>query len=262
MFPELINSMEMLGGKYAVLYVSDPFRSIQLPYHEELERFLAEGAGGNASLNSTHCDEVCQIKSSLLEGVLATLAKCQHRSLVEVRPSLFPSLISAITLAVALLCVAAVSARPERPQLEHARPGNAKPSNPRHGSPRLDLVVLHLRISPDSARLGSPRSKHAWANSALLGLELIVLDPTMLDSMVLEEIVSGPSVLDLVLLCPVVLNVVVRYPFPAQLPDCSQRNNARSGNSRPGSARRSLSCNSRRGHDLLMDILEVVGGEM
>ncbi|KAL3571391.1 hypothetical protein D5086_025295 [Populus alba] len=84
----------------------------------------------------------------------------------------------------------------------------------------------------------------------------------MPDSMVLEEIVSGPSVLDLVLLCPVVLNV-----FPAQLPDCSQRNNARSGNSRPGSAgprsaRRSLSCNSRRGHDLLMDILEVVGGEM
>ncbi|KAJ7005346.1 hypothetical protein NC653_009984 [Populus alba x Populus x berolinensis] len=53
----------MLGGKYAVLYVSDPFRSIQLPYHQELERFLAEGAGGNASLNSTHCDEVCQIKS-------------------------------------------------------------------------------------------------------------------------------------------------------------------------------------------------------
>ncbi|KAL9349056.1 hypothetical protein Peur_056311 [Populus x canadensis] len=41
-----------------------------LPYHQELERFLAEGAGGNASLNSTHCDEVCQIKSSFLEGVL------------------------------------------------------------------------------------------------------------------------------------------------------------------------------------------------
>ena len=54
MFPELINSVEMLGGKYAVLYVSDPFRPIQLPYHQELERFFAEGAGGNASLNSTH----------------------------------------------------------------------------------------------------------------------------------------------------------------------------------------------------------------
>ncbi|KAH8512333.1 hypothetical protein H0E87_005824 [Populus deltoides] len=59
-----------VGGKYVVLYVSYPFRSIQLPYHQELERFLAEGAGGNASLNSTHCDEVCQIKSSFLEGVL------------------------------------------------------------------------------------------------------------------------------------------------------------------------------------------------
>jgi len=51
------------------------------------------------------------------------------------------------------------------------------------------------------------------------------------------------------------------------LPDCSQRNNARSSNSRPGSARprsarRSLPGNSRRGHDLLMNILEVVGGEM
>jgi len=33
----------------------------------------------------------------------------------------------------------------------------------------LDMVVLHPRISPDSARLGSPQSKHALANSALLG---------------------------------------------------------------------------------------------
>ncbi|KAF9688561.1 hypothetical protein SADUNF_Sadunf01G0001200 [Salix dunnii] len=69
-FSELISSVEMLGGKYSALYVSDPFRSIQLPYHQELERFLAESAAANASMNSTHCDEVCQIKSSLLEGVL------------------------------------------------------------------------------------------------------------------------------------------------------------------------------------------------
>ncbi|KAJ6710688.1 2-C-METHYL-D-ERYTHRITOL 4-PHOSPHATE CYTIDYLYLTRANSFERASE [Salix koriyanagi] len=69
-FSELISSVEMLGAKYSALYVSDPFRSIQLPYHQELERFLAESAAGNASMNSTHCDEVCQIKSSLLEGVL------------------------------------------------------------------------------------------------------------------------------------------------------------------------------------------------
>ncbi|KAJ6713540.1 2-C-METHYL-D-ERYTHRITOL 4-PHOSPHATE CYTIDYLYLTRANSFERASE [Salix purpurea] len=68
-FSELISSVEMLGAKYSALYVSDPFRSIQLPYHQELERFLAESAAGNASMNSTHCDEVCQIKSSLLEGL-------------------------------------------------------------------------------------------------------------------------------------------------------------------------------------------------
>lgn len=66
---ELISSVEKLGAKYEVLYVSDPFRSIQNPSHRVLERFLAEGAG-NGSLNSTHCDEVCKIKSSLLEGVL------------------------------------------------------------------------------------------------------------------------------------------------------------------------------------------------
>ncbi|KAG5251999.1 transmembrane protein [Salix suchowensis] len=69
-FSELISSVEILGAKYSALYVSDSFRSIQLPYHQELERFLAESAAGNASMNSTHCDEVCQIKSSLLEGVL------------------------------------------------------------------------------------------------------------------------------------------------------------------------------------------------
>ncbi|OAY54577.1 uncharacterized protein LOC110611857 [Manihot esculenta] len=65
---ELISSVESLGAKYEVLYLSDPFRSIQYPSRRELERFLAEGTAG--SLNSTICDEVCQIKSSLLEGVL------------------------------------------------------------------------------------------------------------------------------------------------------------------------------------------------
>ncbi|XP_002523386.2 uncharacterized protein LOC8282144 [Ricinus communis] len=66
---ELISSVETLGVKYEVLYVSDPFRSIQYPSHRDLRRFLAEGSIGNGSLNST-CDEVCKIKSSLLEGVL------------------------------------------------------------------------------------------------------------------------------------------------------------------------------------------------
>lgn len=56
--------MDNSGEKYAVLYVSDPFKSIQYPSHREVERFLAEGT------NSTVCGEVCKIKSSLLEGLL------------------------------------------------------------------------------------------------------------------------------------------------------------------------------------------------
>ncbi|KAI9196610.1 hypothetical protein LWI28_025395 [Acer negundo] len=66
---ELIASMEKSGAKYAVLYVSDPVRSIQYPSHRELDRFLAEGTAGNVSANSTSCDEVCQLKTSLLEGL-------------------------------------------------------------------------------------------------------------------------------------------------------------------------------------------------
>ncbi|KAF2286330.1 hypothetical protein GH714_014255 [Hevea brasiliensis] len=69
---ELISSVETLGAKYEVLYLSDPFRSIQYPSYRELERFLAEGTAG--SLNSTICDEVCKIKSSLLEGVLVAMS--------------------------------------------------------------------------------------------------------------------------------------------------------------------------------------------
>ncbi|XP_022754384.1 uncharacterized protein LOC111302807 isoform X4 [Durio zibethinus] len=67
---EVLSSLEQSGAKYAALYVSDPFKSIHYPGYRELERFLAEGTAGNASANSTGCDEVCKIKSSLLEGVL------------------------------------------------------------------------------------------------------------------------------------------------------------------------------------------------
>lgn len=63
---ELISSVEQSGAKYAALYVSDPYR---YPSYHELRRFLAESAG-NGSDNATSCNEVCQIKSSLLEGVL------------------------------------------------------------------------------------------------------------------------------------------------------------------------------------------------
>lgn len=63
-FAELVNSMDQSGEKYAVLYVSDPFKSIKYPSYREVERFLQE------STNSTGCGEVCKIKSSLLEGLL------------------------------------------------------------------------------------------------------------------------------------------------------------------------------------------------
>ncbi|KAJ8770139.1 hypothetical protein K2173_011234 [Erythroxylum novogranatense] len=69
-FFELISSVEMSHAKYSVLYVSDPFQSIRYPSSRELGRFLIEDSRGNGSLNSTVCDEVCLIKSSLLEGVL------------------------------------------------------------------------------------------------------------------------------------------------------------------------------------------------
>ncbi|GFZ20827.1 hypothetical protein Acr_28g0015320 [Actinidia rufa] len=68
-FSELISSMEQSGARYTVLYVSDPFRPKRYPY-QELQRFLAESTLGNGSVNATVCDGVCQIKSSLLEGIL------------------------------------------------------------------------------------------------------------------------------------------------------------------------------------------------
>ncbi|KAG8387402.1 hypothetical protein BUALT_Bualt02G0017800 [Buddleja alternifolia] len=67
---QLLNSVNQLGAKYTFLYVSVPFRSNQYLSHRGLERFLAEGTMGNGSANSTICDGVCQIKSSLLEGIL------------------------------------------------------------------------------------------------------------------------------------------------------------------------------------------------
>ncbi|KAL0389798.1 UNVERIFIED_CONTAM: hypothetical protein Scaly_0336900 [Sesamum calycinum] len=67
---QLLNSVNQLGAKYTVLYVSDPLKSIKHLPHRGLERFLAEGSMGNGSANSTVCDGVCKIKSSLLEGIL------------------------------------------------------------------------------------------------------------------------------------------------------------------------------------------------
>lgn len=70
---EFLNSVEQLGAKYTALHVSDPFRSIQYTSHRELERFISESMHGNGSSNSRVCDGVCQIKSSLLEGILVVI---------------------------------------------------------------------------------------------------------------------------------------------------------------------------------------------
>lgn len=66
MLSELISSTEQSGARYMVLYVSDPLRSVQYSSSREVERFLA----GNGPVNSTACDGVCLVKSSLLEGIL------------------------------------------------------------------------------------------------------------------------------------------------------------------------------------------------
>jgi len=62
---ELVNFLEKSGATYTVLYASDPYRLLQYPSHLGM-RFLAED---NIASNSTLCDGVCQIKSSLLEGL-------------------------------------------------------------------------------------------------------------------------------------------------------------------------------------------------
>ncbi|XP_076921576.1 uncharacterized protein LOC143583033 [Bidens hawaiensis] len=69
---ELISSVEKTGAKYSVLYVSDPVNVIRYPSYRQVDRFLAEKSG-NSSHDSGKCDGVCQIKSSLLEGLFVGL---------------------------------------------------------------------------------------------------------------------------------------------------------------------------------------------
>lgn len=69
---DLLTSVEKTGAKYSVLYVSDPVNVIRYPSYRQVDRFLAEKAG-NSSLDSTTCDGVCQIKSSMLEGLFVGL---------------------------------------------------------------------------------------------------------------------------------------------------------------------------------------------
>lgn len=72
-FHQLISSLDNSGAKYAALYVSDPYNPIQYPSSHDVERFLAEASPKNVSGNFTLCDEVCQIKKSLLEGVFVAI---------------------------------------------------------------------------------------------------------------------------------------------------------------------------------------------
>ncbi|KAM0953873.1 hypothetical protein DsansV1_C01g0004581 [Dioscorea sansibarensis] len=60
----LMNFLDQSGASYSILYVSDPYTSLQYPPNLPISRILSE----NTSRNSTTCDGVCQIKSSLLEG--------------------------------------------------------------------------------------------------------------------------------------------------------------------------------------------------
>jgi len=76
-FHQLISSLENSGAKYAVLYVSDPFNPIQYPSHQ-IGRFLAEASGKNVSGSSTMCDEVCQVKKTLLEGIFVVSIFFHH----------------------------------------------------------------------------------------------------------------------------------------------------------------------------------------
>ncbi|KAI3917067.1 hypothetical protein MKX01_003516 [Papaver californicum] len=69
----LVSALKKLGASYTVLYASDPSGLVPYPSYRELDRFLAEGSVGNGSLNATYCDGVCQIKSSLLEGLFVAI---------------------------------------------------------------------------------------------------------------------------------------------------------------------------------------------
>ncbi|RZC83344.1 hypothetical protein C5167_046130 [Papaver somniferum] len=69
----LVSALKKLGASYTVLYASDASGLVSYPSYRELDRFLAEGSVGNGSQKATYCDGVCQIKSSLLEGLFVAI---------------------------------------------------------------------------------------------------------------------------------------------------------------------------------------------
>ncbi|XP_042402566.1 uncharacterized protein LOC121992337 [Zingiber officinale] len=66
---DIVNLLKQFAAKYTFLYASRPHR-IKYPAHLAV-RYLEEDAG-NSSTNST-CDGVCQLKSSLLEGIFVAI---------------------------------------------------------------------------------------------------------------------------------------------------------------------------------------------
>lgn len=64
----LVSVLDNSGASYSVLYASDPTRSLDYP--PVLSRFLSDSiSAGNDTIDVVGCDGVCQIKSTLLEGV-------------------------------------------------------------------------------------------------------------------------------------------------------------------------------------------------
>lgn len=70
---ELISRVEETGAKYSVLYVADTLNVLQYPSYRQVDRFLAESSGNSSHDDSNACDGVCQIKSSMLEGLFVGL---------------------------------------------------------------------------------------------------------------------------------------------------------------------------------------------
>lgn len=66
---KIVDFLELSGSTYTVLYASNPYSSNLHTSHLAM-RFLAEE---NSSTNSTHCDGVCELKSTLLEGLFVAI---------------------------------------------------------------------------------------------------------------------------------------------------------------------------------------------
>ncbi|KAK1281311.1 hypothetical protein QJS04_geneDACA015157 [Acorus gramineus] len=84
---ELVSLLEHSGASYSILYASNPFKSLHHPSVHVMDRFLAEDVSGKDSANVTLCDGVCQIKSSLLEGIFVvscTYLSTPHLSMLYV----------------------------------------------------------------------------------------------------------------------------------------------------------------------------------